>query len=72
MTKAQKLEFINDLTNGIRDRLFEDVTSGRIPENWDGKQLRMLIAERLHDVCWYKPTRNERRDFNNDCAINSL
>ena len=47
MTKAEKRAFIQNLTKSVADELKKKVSSGAIPENWDGHELRQLLADKF-------------------------
>lgn len=47
MTKDEKILFIAKLTGSICNELTAKVRDGRIPENWDGHELRELLAEKF-------------------------
>lgn len=43
MTKAEKRKLVRSLSNGIRDRVLREID--RYPEEWDGHELRLRLAE---------------------------
>lgn len=47
MNQEQKIAFIQNLTSSIAVELIKKVQDGRIPENWDGHELRELLAEKF-------------------------
>lgn len=47
MNQEQKIAFIQKLTGSICNELCDKVRDGRIPENWDGHELRELLAEKF-------------------------
>lgn len=72
MTKADKKKFIKSLTNSVRDAVLARVD--RIPENWDGLELREYLAEEFARECVLsRPSRSgdfksRLRDYRNDIA----
>ena len=47
MTKDEKILFIAKLTGSICNELAAKIRDGRIPEEWDGHELRELLAEKF-------------------------
>lgn len=47
MNQEAKIAFIQNLTSSIAVELIKKVQDGRIPENWDGHELRELLAEKF-------------------------
>lgn len=45
MTKPEQLEFIEDLLANIKAGIIRDLP--RVPDTWDGHELRMWVAERV-------------------------
>jgi len=46
MNKQEKIQFIKELSNTIVQRITEQIESDKIPENWQGKELRILLKYR--------------------------
>lgn len=47
MNAAEKIKFIQNITASIAKELVAKVQDGRIPEEWDGHELRELLAEKF-------------------------
>jgi hypothetical protein len=47
MNRSEKEEFITGLCNSVRDGLLGDLD--KVPEEWDGHELRELLSERFSD-----------------------
>lgn len=47
MNQEAKIAFIQNLTSSIAVELIKKVQDGRIPENWDGHELRELLADKF-------------------------
>lgn len=47
MNQEAKIAFIAKLTGSICNELTAKVRDGRIPENWDGHELRELLADKF-------------------------
>lgn len=71
MTKDEQKEFATQLCASIKDKILDDITAGRVPENWDGHELRALIALRAKAAV-YRMDAGHRRAFNGTVLINNL
>ncbi len=70
MTRLEQQTFINDLMESFKRSMDADFMAGRIPEHWDGRQLRMYICNRVsRDAVW---DFRFVMDFQKDCLINNL
>ena len=70
MTRLEQQTFINDLMESFKRSMDADFMAGRIPEPWDGRQLRMLVYTRvIREAAW---DFRFIREFENDCLINNL
>lgn len=50
-TKEGKSHFVSNLFDSIRDEVIEKIMDGRIPDHWQGHELRYLIAQKFqHEV----------------------
>lgn len=45
MTRDEQIKFIVNLTGAIRDKMLRFIDEGRVPEDWDGHELRQLLAD---------------------------
>lgn len=45
MNTAEKVEFVESFTNAVKLAVLDDILTGKIPEDWNGLQLRVYIAE---------------------------
>jgi len=72
MTRLEQQTFINDMMESVKRSMDADFMAGRIPEHWDGRQLRLYIRSRVDaQACWCV-TRRDVKEFENDCLINNL
>lgn len=73
MTPHEQVRFVKELTKAITDELLANIRSGRIPEEWDGIELRQLMADRYtHAVFKSMFTRSRRVAYNNTVLLNNL
>jgi hypothetical protein len=74
LTRQQQAGIVTDLMNAIRNGIIADITNGKIPETWDGHELRMLITERVTaqaDAGRYM-TASRKREYRNTVLVNNL
>lgn len=69
VTLQEKEQFIRDLTSGVTESLLLSVK--RMPEDWDGHELRRLIAARFQRETTDMP-RKRVRDFENEVLVRNL
>ena len=70
MTRLEQQTFVNDLMQSFQSSFDADFMAGRIPEHWDGRQLRMLVYNRvIREAVW---DLRFVREFDKDCRINNL
>ena len=73
MNNQEKLEFIDSLIIRVKTELVKDIY--KVPEEWDGIELRWLIRERFQKiVLGGQMDRRERRykDYHNHVLISGL
>jgi hypothetical protein len=71
MTKAEKKRFIRELCGNVAKEAQEKVS--RMPESWDGIELRQYLADKFADAVMkgtMSPTR--RRAYNNEVIVSNL
>lgn len=73
-TRAGKRKFIRSLMRGIEKDLLSKVD--RMPEDWDGIELRWLISDTAKDAQLVRPfdamPRKRHKDYQNTVIINNL
>jgi hypothetical protein len=72
MTRLEQQTFINDLMESFKRSMDADFMAGRIPEHWDGRQLRLYILRRVESDARWGITRGVEWAFKRDCLINNL
>jgi len=70
MTLAEKCTFIDQLTENVRRQVIRRVE--QLPEEWDGIELRRLIARAFEEAVMGSWSRKQARDFNNECTVRNL
>lgn len=70
MTKTEKKKFIKSLCDSIRDDLVKKVE--RMPDEWDGHELRELIADLADRERTSSMTGKRKRDYRNEVLVRNL
>jgi len=62
-------ELVNSLVSAIRDEIYAEIDAGKVPEAWDGVELRWMLKEKFAAVVWKNMgSIRRRRFFNNHCT----
>lgn len=75
MNKTEKINFIQRITCSIATELIDKVESGAIPEDWDGHELRQLLADKFaHETSSLlrEPRSKRMKDYRNTVIVNNL
>ena len=72
MPRTEQQQFIRNLTRSLAGTIISAIEREKIPEHWDGLQLRYLLADKARDAAYIAMTRTERRDYNNIKLVNNL
>jgi hypothetical protein len=71
MDTQDKLEFVESIVSRVLAEIQADIQTGKIPESWDGIELRWLLAERMNGIT-YTGSKKRKADYNNTVIINNL
>ena len=73
MTKREQQQFARELRAGILSETLHDIRANRVPETWDGVELRQLLADRFERSVYRRPLLGKRgREYRNDVLIRDL
>jgi hypothetical protein len=73
MELYQKEQFVRELARGIVEGIVDDINHYKIPENWDGVELRCLLAERFNRSTYSGIGGKKRKaEYNNIILVNNL
>lgn len=70
MNKYEKIEFINSLIKTVQLEMLENID--KVPENWDGIELRMWIKEKFSNVVFGSISKKRRMNFVNDTIEHNI
>jgi hypothetical protein len=70
MTRSDQRKFVRGLTASIRDSVLQSIATGDVPAEWDGHELRCLLANRFEQSAQMtyirkEPRSRRTREFNN-------
>jgi len=72
MNKREKVQFVKSLVDMIEHKILIEILEDKIPLEWDGIELRWLLAERFN-TNWVMPEAKKRkREFRNTLLIRNL
>lgn len=76
MTKTEQKTFIKELTANVAKDMLALVDAGKVPEDWDGHELRQWIADRYAQVSFGSFADNKRakrfQAYRNAVIVNNL
>ena len=71
MNQQEKTQFILDITENLRSTLLEQVD--KMPEEWDGVEIRQLLTDLAASKFNYHPmSRARKRAYKNTVMVNYL
>ncbi len=71
MDNEGKKTFVADILSGFRTEMDRDMD--KMPENWDGKQLRQYMADKfVSKILKIKMTRDEMKEYRDNLNNSSL
>jgi hypothetical protein len=73
MKPEEQAEFVNELCKTIAHKIIAEIDKGKIPEYWDGIELRQLIADEANYMTRYLNDNKKRlREYRNTVLVNDL
>ena len=70
MTEQQKRTFIHDLCDSVRNELLSKTLA--MPEDWDGRELRELIADTFERCRMPSLNKHRRKAYRNEVLVRNL
>jgi hypothetical protein len=69
LTRQEQIELVRELTTSIADDVIGNINRGHVPEDWDGIELRQLLADKFRQsVCQMRGSR--KREYENTVLVN--
>lgn len=73
MDSKDQIQFVTDLTNAVRDKIIGRIESGKIPESWDGIELRWLLRDKFeNEVLGDYGNKKRKREYNNTVLVENI
>ena len=73
MTQKEQKTFVKNLTDSVRLEIISKIEGGRIPENWDGHELRQLISDKFERETTLKTSNKSRfKEYENEVIVKNL
>lgn len=73
MTRKEQKQFVKNITSSIAAEIISKIESGKIPENWDGYELRELIADKAASETYLRNRKDERfSDYKNTVLVSNI
>lgn len=70
MTKDEQIHFVKEMCHNLAESVIHDIDAGKVPDNWDGIELRQLLSDRVE---WSSIlTGRRKRDYKNTVLVNGL
>lgn len=70
MNKKEQRQFIINICDNLKTNMLEKVD--KIPENWDGFELRQYFADKAEEFNWFVMDSKRKKSYDNDVIINNL
>ena len=73
MTRTEQLDFIDSMIDTVKEQI--TFSFMKLPEDWDGVELRWYIAEKFQEIVWgdFKDKRTKRyKDYANTVLVDNL
>lgn len=73
MPKRAKIRLVRDITAKIRDEVIALIQKEKIPDNWDGIEMRQLLADKFSETVFSGiMTAVRKRRYNNTKRLRGL
>jgi len=69
MTKTEQARFVRELTGSVLADTLHDIRANRIPSEWDGAELRQLLADRFDRAVYRRILAGTRRRHYNAAIL---
>lgn len=73
MEQKEQIDFVKVLIETLKIEILNKIKDGKIPDNWDGIELRQYISDCFSDCTYKMMLRGKRkRDYKNTVIVNNL
>ena len=75
LTREEQLQFMKNAMDTMMEDFEKNIKNGKIPEDWDGVELRWYIRDKASEFVW-SDMRNKKskryKDYDNIILVNNL
>jgi hypothetical protein len=71
MNADEKKQFVKELAEELMKTIIRDIEAGKVPEDWDGVELRWLLSDRSSSNFGKMQTKR-RKVYRNTVIVNNL
>lgn len=72
MNKKEQIKFVEDLTESLRVTMKEAIIDEKIPDTWDGIELRALLHYFVRVKCSVAMSKSRQAEFDNFIRISNF
>jgi len=72
MDKQEKIRFVTHLMLSVKDKVFDAINDEKIPEEWDGHELRQYLADKFSEAAYVRMDAKRKREYTNTVLVNNL
>lgn len=72
LIRAEQRRIILEALADAKKRVLTKLDEGKLPESWDGFELRWLLAQAVDHRVMTNENRKRRREFDNECLVRNL
>lgn len=77
MTHNDQIAFVREMSANIAEEIVRAILADKVPAEWDGHELRCLLATKHHEsaamsLLVREPQRKRARDYRNAVLVNNL
>jgi hypothetical protein len=77
MTTQDQMHFVRELSDNIAADIVMSIAAGKVPESWDGHELRCLFSGKAKSAAWgtelrRHPHGKRNKDYRNTVIVNNL
>ena len=65
MEKKDQIRFIKEMSKNITDEIIKNIKNGKIPDNWNGYELRQLLSDLFKADPRFKMTGERLKEYKN-------
>ena len=71
--EIRQVTFVRELTETVTQKIVDDIFAGKVPAEWNGIELRQLLADRFAAAVFKDTlTGKRKREYNNTVLVNNL